>query len=187
MNYPGSLNKIAQLSSVLYLLSYCAVNISCLCLDLSSAPNFRPNFRYFHWTTSLVGLFGCGVMIFLIRSDWLTVDWPKHWPQVHWLSSPTFASISVAFCICIMMLLYFFSPVKKLQNWGHIGTLSFWLLSFFWGNNRLFARPSSDFPSSEKIFAAVGREEGTCQVLEATNASVGGQSQVILFLDPLCQ
>ena len=73
----GSLNEIAQLSSVLYLLSYCAVNISCLCLDLSSAPNFRPNFRYFHWTTSLVGLFGCGVMIFLIRSDRLA-DPPKH-------------------------------------------------------------------------------------------------------------
>ena len=63
----GRLNEIAQLSSVLYLLSYSAVNISCLCLDLSSAPNFRPNFRHFHWSSSLVGMLGCGLMIFLIR------------------------------------------------------------------------------------------------------------------------
>ena len=42
--------------------------------------------------------------------------------------------------------------------------------------NGLFARPSSNFPSSEEIFVAAGCEEGACQVLEATNASVGGQS-----------
>ena len=42
-----SLNEIAKLCSIFFLLSYFGVNASCLCLDWAAAPNFRPTFKVF--------------------------------------------------------------------------------------------------------------------------------------------
>ena len=95
----GGLNEIAQLCSVLFLLSYASVNLACLGLNLSSAPNFRPTFHYFSWHTSLVGLVGTSAMMFLI--------------------SPLFASISILLCLSLTLALHLFSPLKD-ANWGSI-------------------------------------------------------------------
>ena len=95
----GGLNQIAQLCSVLFLLSYASVNLACLGLDLASAPNFRPTFYYFSWHTSLVGLVGTSAMMFLI--------------------SPLFASISILLCLSLTLALHLFSPLKD-ANWGSI-------------------------------------------------------------------
>jgi len=95
----GGLNQIAQLCSVLFLLSYASVNLACLGLDLASAPNFRPSFKYFCWPTSLVGLIGTSVMMFLI--------------------SPLFSALSILLCLSLVIVLNFFSPVRH-ENWGSI-------------------------------------------------------------------
>jgi potassium/chloride transporter 9 len=47
----GSLNQIARMCSVLFLLSYAGVNFACFTLDWASAPNFRPTFTFFTWHT----------------------------------------------------------------------------------------------------------------------------------------
>ncbi len=95
----GSLNKIAQLSSVLFLLSYASVNLACLGLDLASAPNFRPAFKYFSWHTCLIGLIGTTIMMFFI--------------------SPIFSAVSILLCLSLILALNFFSPMRN-ANWGSI-------------------------------------------------------------------
>jgi potassium/chloride transporter 9 len=118
----GSLNVIAQLNSVLFLLSYCATNLACLMPELSSAPNFRfelilflvffvksfqlirflfhrPTFHYFSWHTALLGLTGTMVMMFVIN--------------------PVYASVSLLLCLILIIMLHFFSPART-ANWGSI-------------------------------------------------------------------
>ncbi|XKL60122.1 hypothetical protein PGB90_001138 [Kerria lacca] len=95
----GSLNTIAQINSILFLLSYFALNLACLGLELASAPNFRPSFKYFSWYTAAFGLMGSFVMMFVINSF--------------------YASSSIGLCLFIILLLHLFSPART-AAWGSI-------------------------------------------------------------------
>ncbi|KAL5241202.1 hypothetical protein ACI65C_008612 [Semiaphis heraclei] len=95
----GSLNLIAQLNSILFLLAYVALNLTCLGLDLTSAPNFRPSFKYFSAWTCSFGLMGSVIMMFVIN--------------------PFYASTSFGLCLLLILLLHFFSPCEA-SEWGSI-------------------------------------------------------------------
>ena len=95
----GSLNAIAQLCSVLFLMSYATVNLACLFLDLASAPNFRPSFKFFSWHTCLGGLIGTSAMMFMV--------------------SPLFTAIALLLCLSLVFALNFLLPIRK-ENWGSI-------------------------------------------------------------------
>jgi len=96
----GSLNKIAQLASVLFLLSYMTINMSCLFLEWASAPNFRPKFKAYSIATCLVGVIGCLVTMFVI--------------------SVLYSAISMLTCL-VFIVLFNFTSQPKHAEWGSIG------------------------------------------------------------------
>ncbi|KAJ0171172.1 hypothetical protein K1T71_013371 [Dendrolimus kikuchii] len=95
-----SLNAIAQVNSVLFITSYCAINLACLGLDLASAPNFRPTFKHFSWLTSLIGLVGCAALIFSLR--------------------PLYACGAALACSSLVVALHFLSPAAAEPKWGSL-------------------------------------------------------------------
>ncbi|XP_067624161.1 solute carrier family 12 member 9 isoform X2 [Eurosta solidaginis] len=96
----GSLNAIAQVNSVLFMLSYLATNLACLGIELTGAPNFRPLFKYFTWHTCLIGLLGTLIMMFVIN--------------------PIYASSSIILCLILVIALHLFSPASQGAQWGSI-------------------------------------------------------------------
>lgn len=44
---------------------YASINAGCLALALLQTPDWRPRFRFFHWSTALLGLCVCLAAIFL--------------------------------------------------------------------------------------------------------------------------
>ncbi|PAV73077.1 hypothetical protein WR25_03137 isoform G [Diploscapter pachys] len=65
----GAMNKIAKLTSIFFLLSYMGVNVATLALELTSAPNFRPTFKFFSWHTCALGVFGTATMMLVVDAS----------------------------------------------------------------------------------------------------------------------
>ncbi|CAH2061012.1 unnamed protein product, partial [Iphiclides podalirius] len=97
----GSLNAIAQVNSVLFMTSYFAINLACLGLDLASAPNFRPRFKYFSWVSALLGLCGCAALVFALR--------------------PAYAGGAALACSALLLALHLLSPAAADPAWGSLG------------------------------------------------------------------
>lgn len=87
----GSLNQIAQISSILFLFTYFSLNLSCMMCLLTSAPNFRPSFKYFNLATSILGLVGAAGMTFVINplySSFAFITWMLLMIGIHLRSPP---------------------------------------------------------------------------------------------------
>jgi len=93
----GSLNRIAQITSTFFLLSYFSTNLACLALTLTSAPNFRPSFKYFSSTTTGIGMVGCLAMMFMIN--------------------PLYTLYVITCCLILVIVLHLRSPPVR---WGSI-------------------------------------------------------------------
>lgn len=60
------INRIASFITMTYLMTFLVTNLACFLLKISSAPNFRPSFRYFNWWTAAAGAIACAITMFLV-------------------------------------------------------------------------------------------------------------------------
>lgn len=93
----GSLNSIAQITATFFLFSYFSINLACFALTLTSAPNFRPTFKYFSIYTCTFGMLGSLGMMFMINA--------------------LYALYVITFCLILVIMLHIRSPPVR---WGSI-------------------------------------------------------------------
>ncbi|KAI6648925.1 Solute carrier family 12 member 6-like [Oopsacas minuta] len=61
----ASLDYVAPIITLFFLMCYMFVNIACSLQSLLKAPNWRPRFKYYHWTLSTIGAVLCLVLMFI--------------------------------------------------------------------------------------------------------------------------
>ncbi|CAF3676258.1 unnamed protein product [Adineta steineri] len=61
----ADVDKLTALLSMFFLLCYGFVNLACALQTILKAPSWRPRFRFYHWTLSVIGLFLCISIMFI--------------------------------------------------------------------------------------------------------------------------
>ncbi|XP_029388610.1 solute carrier family 12 member 4 [Mus pahari] len=64
----ASLDMVAPILSMFFLMCYLFVNLACAVQTLLRTPNWRPRFKYYHWTLSFLGMSLCLALMFV--SSW---------------------------------------------------------------------------------------------------------------------
>eukprot|EP01083_Nonionella_stella_P063458 164893_1 len=66
VNAIGSINAIAPLISLFFIMVYLLINFSCFIMEISKSPGWRPGFKYFSAWTAIAGALVCAVVMFLL-------------------------------------------------------------------------------------------------------------------------
>ncbi|XP_002733951.1 solute carrier family 12 member 4-like [Saccoglossus kowalevskii] len=61
----GALDHVAPVVDMFFLMCYAFVNFVCVLQTLLRSPNWRPRFKYYHWTLSLLGALLCIIIMFV--------------------------------------------------------------------------------------------------------------------------
>ncbi|KAL4635113.1 solute carrier family 12 member 7-like isoform X2 [Arapaima gigas] len=64
----ASLDAVAPILSMFFLMCYLFVNLACALQTLLRTPNWRPRFKFYHWTLSFLGMTLCLSLMFI--SSW---------------------------------------------------------------------------------------------------------------------
>ncbi|GAA5507202.1 amino acid permease [Novipirellula caenicola] len=82
----ADLNTIAPLITMAFLVTYGLLNLATFYESITKNPSYRPRFKFCHWTTSLAGAIGCGVVMLLIDWQWAFVA-ISLFAALHWYLS----------------------------------------------------------------------------------------------------
>ncbi len=66
----ADLNTIAPLITMAFLVTYGLLNLATFYEAITKNPSYRPQFKFCHWSTSLAGAIGCGIVMMLIDWRW---------------------------------------------------------------------------------------------------------------------
>uniref|UniRef100_A0A8C9ZM36 Solute carrier family 12 member 7a n=1 Tax=Sander lucioperca TaxID=283035 RepID=A0A8C9ZM36_SANLU len=61
----ASLDAVAPILSMFFLMCYLFVNLACAVQTLLRTPNWRPRFKFYHWTLSFLGMSLCLSLMFI--------------------------------------------------------------------------------------------------------------------------
>jgi solute carrier family 12 (potassium/chloride transporter), member 4/6 len=61
------LDTLAIIATMCFLQSYASANIVCFLMSVLQIPSWRPKYRYYHWTTALLGFMFCVSIMFIIH------------------------------------------------------------------------------------------------------------------------
>lgn len=71
--WAGDLNAVAEVISMFFLIAYGTINLSAFVESKGGNPSFRPQFRFYHWSTALVGAIGCAIAMMKINDTYALI------------------------------------------------------------------------------------------------------------------
>ena len=92
-----NINQIAAFITMAYLLTFIVVNMACFLLKISSAPNFRPTFHFFNWTTAMCGAFTSFICMYFVDG--------------------IYATFAIVVSLTVFLFIHYNSPPKE---WGDV-------------------------------------------------------------------
>lgn len=93
----SDVNKIATFITMTFLMTFTVMNLACFFLVISSAPNFRPSFKYFDRYTAITGAFISTVAMFVVDG--------------------VSASMVILAMLLLFLMIHYYSPPKP---WGDV-------------------------------------------------------------------
>ncbi|VDK82596.1 unnamed protein product [Litomosoides sigmodontis] len=70
----GAMDHIAAVVDFFFLMCYAFINVICAMHSIVRAPNWRPRYKYYHWSIAVLGAFLCFFIMFTTHWDYAIVS-----------------------------------------------------------------------------------------------------------------